>query len=156
MLKPYPANCSIRSKIFSAFFCGWPCVRRALEETAALRGHLLHLLLAHGAAQNIGIAQRVTGDAVRDLHHLFLVDHHAVGLLEDLLHLRQIVDNFPAAVFALDEVVDHAALYGAGTVERVQRGQVFDAAGLVAAQNVAHARRFELEHAAGEAFEKIS
>jgi hypothetical protein len=31
------------------------------------------------------------------------------------------------------------------------RGEVFDAARLVAAQDVAHARRFELEHAAGEA-----
>ena len=54
-------------------------------------------------------------------------------------------------MLALDEIVDHAALDGAGAVERVERGEVFDAAGLVAAQNVAHARRFELEHAAGEA-----
>ena len=52
-------------------------------------------------------------------------------------------------MLALDEVVDHG--HRAGAVERVQRGQVFEAVGLVAAQNVAHAGRFELEHAAGEA-----
>ena len=41
---------------------------------------------------------------------------------------------------------------GPGPVERVQRGEIFQPRGLVAAQNIAHAGRFELEHAAGKAF----
>ena len=121
----------------------------AVDEARALLGHLLGLLLAHGAAQQIGFAERVAGQAVGDLHHLLLVDHHAVGLFQDFLHLRQIVDHFLAAVLAIDEVVDHA--HGAGAIERVQRDQILDAVRLIAAQNVAHARRFKLEHAAGVA-----
>ena len=53
-----------------------------------------------------------------------------------------------AAPLALDEVVDHA--HGAGAIERVERGEVFDGVGLVAAENVAHAAGFELEDAGGE------
>ena len=121
---------------------------RAGDEALALLGHLLDLLLAHGAAQQIGFAQRIPGDAVGDLHHLLLVDHDAVGFFQDLLQLREVVDHFLAAVLAIDEVVDH--VHGAGAVERVERDQIFDAVRLIAAQNVAHARRFELEHAAGE------
>jgi hypothetical protein len=39
---------------------------------------------------------------------------------------------------------------GAGPIERVEGGQILEAVGLVAPQNVAHARRFKLEHAAGK------
>ena len=115
--------------------------QRALDEALALLRHLLELLLAHGAAEDVGLAQRVAGDAIGDLHHLLLVDDDAVGLLEEFLQLGQIVDDGFAAVLAIDEVVDHAALNRAGAIERVQRGEIFDAAGLIAAQNVAHARR---------------
>ncbi len=78
------------------------------DEALALLGHLLDLLLAHGAAQQVGFAQRIAGQAIGDLHHLLLVDDDAVGLFQDLLQLRQIVNHFLAAVLALDEVVDHA------------------------------------------------
>ena len=61
------------------------------DEALALLGHLLELLLAHGAAQHVGIAQRIAGHAVGDLHHLFLVDDDAVGFFQQLLELRQIV-----------------------------------------------------------------
>ena len=126
-------------------------LQRALDEALALLGHLLDLLLAHGAAQQIGIAQRIAGDAIGDLHHLLLIDDDAVGLLEQLLQLGQIVDHLVAAPLALDEVVHHAALDRAGAIERVERGEIFQAAGLIAAQDVAHAAGFKLEDAAGEA-----
>ena len=66
---------------------------RALDEALALRGHLLELLLAHGAAQDVGFAQRVAGEAIGDLHHLFLVDDDAVGFFENLLQLGQVVGD---------------------------------------------------------------
>ena len=66
-------------------------LQRAGDEALALLGHLLGVLLAHGAAQQVGFAQRVAGQAVGDLHHLFLVDDDAVGLFEQLLQLGQIV-----------------------------------------------------------------
>ncbi len=52
----------------------------AVEEAHALARHLLRLLLAHRAAQIVGVAERVAGEHLRDLHHLLLVDDDAVGL----------------------------------------------------------------------------
>ena len=43
------------------------------------------LLLAHRAAQQVGLAEGVPGDLLRDRHDLLLVDDQAVGLAEDLL-----------------------------------------------------------------------
>ena len=58
-----------------------PRCDRALDERLALGVHLGLDLLAHGAAQEIGAAQRVAGELLGDLHHLLLVDDDAVGLL---------------------------------------------------------------------------
>jgi hypothetical protein len=85
----------------------------------ALLRHLFKILLAHGAAQQVGLAKRVAGDRVCDLHHLLLVHDDAERLLENRLHGRQIVLDLFAAPLALDEVVDHAALDRAGSIERV-------------------------------------
>jgi hypothetical protein len=123
---------------------------RAFDETLALLCHLLVLLLAHGAAQQVGFAEGVTCQAVGDLHHLFLVDDDAQSLLQYFLQLGQFVLDLFAAMLAIDEIVNHATLDRAGTVERVQRGKVFDRIRLVAAQDVAHASRFKLEHAGCE------
>ena len=51
-------------------------------------GHLLGLFLAHRAAQEICGAKRVAADDLRHLHHLLLVDHDAVGLLQDRFDTR--------------------------------------------------------------------
>src|ERR1035437_3049986 len=91
---------------------------------------------------------------VGDLHHLFLVDDHAVSLFEQRLQLGQVVGDSLAAMLAIDEVVYHAALKGAGAIERVERGEILDTRRMVAAQNVAHAGRFKLEDAAGEGLRK--
>ncbi len=122
------------------------------EEAGALLGHLLGVLFAHGAAEDVGFAERIAGQAVGDLHHLFLVDHDAVGLFENFLEDGEIVDHLLAAMLAIDEVVDDAALDGAGAVEGVEGAEILDADGLVFAEDVAHAGGFELEDAAGEAF----
>ena len=45
------------------------------RKIVALLGHLLGLLLAHRAAQQVGAAERVAAQHLRDLHHLLLVDH---------------------------------------------------------------------------------
>jgi len=46
------------------------------------------ILLAHRTAQQVGAAERVAGQALRHLHHLFLVDESAVGRLQHDLHIR--------------------------------------------------------------------
>ncbi len=56
------------------FGCG------SFKESLALFGHLVGLLLGHRAPQQIGVAERIARHAIRDLHHLFLIDHHSIGL----------------------------------------------------------------------------
>jgi hypothetical protein len=60
----------------------------ARDEDVAVLRHLFLVLLAHRAAQEIRLAERVAADHLRDLHHLFLVHHHAVGRPEDRLEPR--------------------------------------------------------------------
>ena len=119
------------------------------EEFLALRGHLVAILFAHGAAQDIGFAEGKSGQAIGDLHDLLLIKNDAVGFFQDFLQFRQIVGDFFLAVLAGDEIVDHAALDGAGAIERVERGQVFEARGLITAQDVAHAAGLKLEDGGG-------
>ena len=109
--------------------------------------HFFRFLLAHGAPQQVGFTERVSGEAIGDLHHLLLVHDHAECLLQNLLQFGQFVFHLLAAMLAIDEVVDHAALNGAGPVERVQSSEIFDRVRLVFSQHVAHAVRFKLEHA---------
>ncbi len=90
------------------------------QEARTLRSHLFRFFLAHGPAQDVGFAQRISRQAVRDLHHLFLVDNDAIGLFQDFFQLREIVGDLFTAKLAVDEVVDHAALDWAGPIERVQ------------------------------------
>ncbi len=67
---------------------GQPVVDRAVHEAVALRVHLRLDLLAHRAAQKVGLAERIAGQDLRDLHHLFLIDDDAERLLQDRLDLR--------------------------------------------------------------------
>jgi hypothetical protein len=69
----------------SALALSMPRSTAPSHETVALRVHLRLDLLAHGAAQQVGFAERVAGQHLRDLHHLLLVDDDAVGLLQDRL-----------------------------------------------------------------------
>ncbi len=94
MLKPYPANSVIRSKMPLGLFRRNFVRRAAGQEFLALRGHFLAVLLAHGAAQDVGFAQRKAGQAVGDLHHLFLIQNDAVGFFQNFAQLGQIVGDF--------------------------------------------------------------
>jgi hypothetical protein len=60
---------------------------RAFDEVLALRLHLRTDLLAHGATEQIGLAERIAGEDLRGLHHLFLIDDDAIGLFQDRLEL---------------------------------------------------------------------
>ncbi len=121
-----------------------PTRRGALDELLALRVHLGLDLLAHRAAQQIGAAQRIAGQHLGDLHDLLLVDHDAVGFLEDLLERRvQVVGRLLAV---LDRDVARDVLHRPGAVERDDRDDVLEAVGAQLFQHVAHALAFDLEH----------
>ena len=124
-------------------------LRGALAEQQAVLRHFLGLLLAHRAAQHVGAAEAVAAQHLGGLHHLLLVDHDAVGLGQHRFHQRVRVLDHLAAVLARDEAGDQ--VHRAGAVERVQRDQVFQPAGLGVAQHALHAARFELEHRLGQA-----
>ena len=116
---------------------------RAGDEDRALLGHFLGLLLAHGPSQQVGGAQRVAADHLRDLHHLLLVDHDSVGRTEDRLHSRiQVLGTLAMLAFA----EFRNQLHRSGPVQRDQRDQVVQPVRAGPLQQVAHAARFELEH----------
>ena len=117
--------------------------RRPFDEHGLLLGHLVLLLLAHGAAQQVRAAERVAGQDLGDLHHLFLVDDDAVGLLEHRLQGRVQIVDLAAAELAVDEGRD--VVHRARTVEGADGGDVLDGIGPQLAQGVAHALAFHLE-----------
>ncbi len=91
--KPYSANSAIRSKICSRLRLVDAVLDRARDEALALLRHLVGLLLAHRAAQQIGFAETEAGELVGDLQHLVLVHDHAERLGGELLELgQQVVD----------------------------------------------------------------
>ena len=55
------------------------------DELLALLRHLHLVFLAHGGAQDVGLGESEPRELAGDHHHLFLVDHHAIGLGEDRL-----------------------------------------------------------------------
>ncbi len=123
-------------------------LRRPFEEHGTLLRHFLRLLLAHRAAQEVGAAERVARQHLRNLHHLLLVQDHAVSRREHRLQIRMQVIDRPGrlAVLARDEVIDHAGLERARAEERHERDDVFEAVRLQAPDQILHAAGFQLEH----------
>ena len=54
-----------------------------VDENFLFFGHDVVLFLGHGAAHQIAAAIGIAGQIAHDLHHLFLIDHAAVGDVED-------------------------------------------------------------------------
>ena len=129
----------------SACALATPCSTAPVDEALALRVHLGVDLLAHGAAQQVGFAERIAGQHLRDLHHLLLVDDDAVGLLQDRLEHRMEVLRLLVAVLA--GAVGRDVRHRARAIERHQRDDVLEAVGPHVDQRLAHARTFHLEHA---------
>ena len=120
---------------------------RAGDEAVALRRHLLAVLLAHGAAQDVGLAEAVAGEIARDLLHLLLIGDDAVGRLQDRLQLgMQIIG---ALVAELARAIGRDIRHRARPVERHQHDQILETVGAHVDQRPAHALTFNLEHADG-------
>ena len=58
---------------------------RALRKALTLLRHFFSFLLAHCAPQQVSFTQRISRQAVGDLHHLFLIHNHAKRFLQNLL-----------------------------------------------------------------------
>ena len=120
---------------------------RPFQKTRPLLRHLFDLLFAHRPTEQIGLAERESGEQVRNLHDLFLINNNAVRFLQNAFQLRQSVLNRLAPVLAVDEIVHHAAAERAGTIEREDGDNVFERFGLEFPQQFAHAGTFKLKHA---------
>ena len=118
---------------------------RAGDEALALLVHLLADLLAHRAAQQIGLAERVAREHLRDLHHLLLVDDHAERLAQDRLELGMDVVGplGPLLAGAIGRDVRHRPR----PVERDERDDVLEPVRPHVDQRAPHAGAFHLEHA---------
>ena len=118
------------------------------ELVAALRDDV-GLLLRDRLDRRIRLGELDAPQPVEDPHHLFLIDHHAVGLFQDFLEHGMEVGRLLAAVLDVDVFVDHAAVERAGPIEGIGGDDVGEAVGLHLDQEVADAGRFELEDALG-------
>ena len=118
---------------------------RAGDEHRALLFHLGADLLAHRAAQQVGVAERIAGHDLRDLHHLFLVDDDAERLLQDRLQHRMQI--FRLLVAMLARAIGRDVRHRARPVQRDQRDDVLEAVRAHVDQRAPHALTFHLEHA---------
>ena len=105
------------------------------------------LFLAHGAADDVRLTERVSGKLPEHLLHLLLIDHTAVGDAEDRLELRVLVADLFRVLAALKEFRD--AVHRAGAVERDNGGDIFERFRPQRGAHARDARRFELKYARG-------
>jgi len=89
----------------------------ALNKNSALTLHFLDVLFTHGATQQVCAAKRVAANHLGDSHHLFLINHDAVGFLEHRLHALVKVFHFLSAEFSVNK--GRNQIHRARTIERV-------------------------------------
>src|SRR5690606_21164010 len=106
-------------------------------------------LLAHGAAEDVGAAERVARDTARSLHDLFLIDHDPVGFAADVLEEWMRVLDRRRFLFAAN--VGRDEVHRTRTEERDERHDLLDRADLELAAEALHAAGFELEDGGGAA-----
>ena len=119
----------------------------AVEKRLPLLGHVLGLLLAHGPAEHIRLAQGVPRQLLEDLDDLLLIDDTAVSDGQDRLQLRDDVADLAGIMLTGNELGDR--IHGAGTVQGNDSRDVLNALGLQSYADAGHTGRFHLEHTVG-------
>ena len=113
----------------------------------------LLLLLAHRATQEIGVAEGVARELLRDGHDLLLIDDQAVGVAEDLSEglseLRMNGHHRLATVLAVGVVVVRIGTHRPGSVEGEDGRDVLEGVRLHRAQERAHRAAVQLEDPQG-------
>ena len=117
-----------------------PC---AFQKPLLLLGHLIGLLLTHGAPQDIGFTEGVPGHSLAYLHHLFLVDHNAVSILEDRFKLRDLILDLNPPMLTVDKLRDH--VHRPGPVQGDKGYDVLKCRWFKPFQKVLHSRALKLE-----------
>ena len=101
----------------------------------------MRILFAHRAPQKVRASERIAGEHLCNLHHLFLVKDDAIGRRQDALEVRvQVVDRCIArGVFALDKVIDHARLQWSRAKQCDECDDILEAVRLQTADEILHA-----------------
>ena len=86
-----------------------------MDEVFALLRHHLVLLLRHRAADKVASTVAVPCQIAHNLHHLLLIDHAAVGDVQNRAQLLRLVVDARRVLLALNVARD--GLHRAGTVE---------------------------------------
>ncbi len=123
----------------------------ARAESLVLLVELGLLLLAHRSPQDVGLAEGEAGDALRDRHHLLLVDDQSVAGVQDvgerLGELRVDRGDLLLAVLSQRVIGMRVRPHGAGPIQRDDGRDVFEVVGLHQAQQRPHRAAVELEDA---------
>ena len=100
----------------------------AVDEVLTLLLHHLGFLLAHGAADEVGAAERIAAEVTHDAHDLLLVDDAAVGRFENRAELLCLIRHGIRIFLAGDVFRDK--FHRARTVEGDAGDDVLKALGL--------------------------
>ena len=84
----------------------WICTT-ALNKLLALLSQHLRNLLANRSTQQIRLSQSKLGKYLYSLHDLLLVNHHAIGFLENFCHQGVGIDHLLSPMFTLNKVFNH-------------------------------------------------
>ena len=114
-----------------------------LDEVDFLLLHDVHFFLSDGASDDVGMTEGEAGEFLDHLHDLLLIQHDAVGFLEDRLHFGMVVDNRLETFFASDKGGNE--LHRSGPVDRQKSDDVFNGLHDELTAESLHAAGFELE-----------
>ena len=109
----------------------------------------LFLLFADGLDALVGFAQLNVAHTIQDAHHLLLVDHDSVGLLQDSVHRRMHFAWWFATVFDIHVFHHHSAFQRTGTIQGGCGNDVGKAVRTHFGQQVPHAAGFQLKYTLG-------
>ena len=101
-------------------------------------------LFADSLDQLICGRQLDPAELIKNLHHLFLVDHNSVSFLQDFIHDRMHLRDLLAPELAA--AIQRNQLHRSGAEERVGGDQVFDAVRPHFHEQVLHSAGFKLEY----------
>ena len=85
-----------------------------------LKVMMAHPFSAHAAAQNIGFFQGESGKEMRDLDHIFLVDHHSIGFCKYFTQHRVRLLTPLRIAMAFDVFFFHSAIGNPGPDDRTR------------------------------------
>ena len=102
------------------------------------------MLFRHGAANEVRLPQRVARELLENLHNLFLIDDDAVGIFENGLQERRVVNDLIGMILVAD--IGGNEIHGTRAIEGNTRDQIFKTVRLQILHKPFHAALFELKH----------